>query len=432
MLIRPAGPDDADEIGAYHHRAWLEVYADHLGPDAPEHLDEDGRIEQWDQWLRTQEWARTESGHLMARASAEAMVTMVVDIDGVVVGHASVGPAHEPETGELISLYVDPDRQGEGHGRRLLGAAERALRLAEFDEAILWTIETNTAAIAFYERAGWVLDGGTKPSDPWGFPVPVVRLRRSLGEVDQLDRNQHYWDTKSPDQPDSVMTAWEREPAWGIIRAPEAELKLLGDLTGLDVVELGCGVGYVSAWCRRLGARSVVGIDLSPVQLATAQRFQGEHELDFPLVRADCEAPPFADGSFDLAVSEYGAAIWCDPRRWLGEASRLLRPGGRLIFLGNSVGIVLCSPDFEENGPATPALLRPQRDMHRFEFPDTDNVEFHVSHGEMIRLLRAADFEVLDLVELYAEPEDETPYSFLQGEWASQWPAEEIWVARKR
>ena len=98
------------------------------------------------------------------------------------------------------------------------------------------------------------------------------------------------------------------------------------EVAGLDVIELGCGTGYVSAWLARRGARPV-GIDNSEAQLATARRFQREFELEFPLLHGNAEEVPFPDQSFDLAISEYGASIWCDPYRWIPEAARLLRPG---------------------------------------------------------------------------------------------------------
>src|SRR6185436_15132076 len=102
--------------------------------------------------------------------------------------------------------------------------------------------------------------------------------------------------------------------------------------------------GYISAWLKRLGAKPV-GLDNSSKQLATAKMLQGEFDLHFPLVHADGERPPFRDGSFDLAIIEYGAAIWCDPYRWIPEAARMLRPGGRLVFLGHSTLIMLTFPD---------------------------------------------------------------------------------------
>ena len=118
----------------------------------------------------------------------------------------------------------------------------------------------------------------------------------------------------------------------------------------------GCGTGYVSAWLARRGARPV-GIDNSAAQLATARELQERFGLRFPLIHGNAERVPFPDGSFDLAISEYGASIWCDPYRWIPEAARLLRPGGELVFLVNSV--VSCSRARRDELPATGRLVRP-------------------------------------------------------------------------
>ena len=139
--------------------------------------------------------------------------------------------------------------------------------------------------------------------------------------------------------------------------------------------------------------------------------------MRFPLIHGVGERLPFADQCFDLVVSEYGSAIWSDPHVWIPEAARVLRPGGELIFLGNSVLFVLTAPDYLGN-PATNTLLRPQFGMHRFEWPDDTSVEFHLSHGEMIRLLRATGFEILDLIEIRApEGPEETRFE-ISREWA--------------
>ena len=95
------------------------------------------------------------------------------------------------------------------------------------------------------------------------------------------------------------------------------------------------------------------------------------------------------DASFDLAISEYGAAIWADPYRWIPEAARLLRPGGQLVFLVNGTLLMLCMPDRGRRRRPTDRLLRPYFGMHRFEWPDDDGVEFHLGYGDWIRLLRA-------------------------------------------
>jgi SAM-dependent methyltransferase len=249
---------------------------------------------------------------------------------------------------------------------------------------------------------------------------------------DHVARNRAAWDALAPQYVPSAELNWAAdEITWGIWGVPEAQLRVLpDDVRGLDTVELGCGTAYISAWLARRGARPV-GLDNSPAQLATARRMQAEHDLHFPLHLGDAEATPFADASFDLAISEYGAAIWCDPYRWIPEAGRILRPGGRLVFLGNSTLMILTAPD-DENEPATERLLRPQRGMHRFEWPDDPGVEFHISPGDWIRLLRANDFEVEDLIELYPPDGATTRYPFVSLAWAQGWPCEEVWKARKR
>ena len=219
------------------------------------------------------------------------------------------------------------------------------------------------------------------------------------------------------------------EICWGIWGIDESELDVLGDVDGLDVVELGCGTAYFSAWLAKRGARPV-GVDVTPAQLATARRMMEKTGIEFPLVEADAEDVPLADGSFDLALSEYGASIWCDPYRWIPEAHRLLRPGGRLVFLCGSPLLNLCA--LEDEDATSTTLQRPQRGMCRFDWPDGE-VGFHLGHGDMFRLLRESGFEVENLVELYAPHDADTHeyYSFVTVDWARRWPAEEIWVAHR-
>ena len=120
--------------------------------------------------------------------------------------------------------------------------------------------------------------------------------------------------------------------------------------------------------------------------------------------------PPI--GGFDLAVSEYGAAIWCDPYRWIPEAARLLRPGGRLAFLGNATLLMLFVD--EDGVPAHTAAAAPAGHAPlRVDRGRTPSVEFHVSHGDRIRLLRESGFEVLDLVELYPPEGATTSYPYV-------------------
>jgi SAM-dependent methyltransferase len=249
---------------------------------------------------------------------------------------------------------------------------------------------------------------------------------------DHVRRNRDSWDADADNWAELGRGAWAANRiTWGIFSVPEPDVRLLPAVDGLDVVELGCGTGYVSGWLARRGARAV-GVDNSGRQLATARRLQHEFDVAFPLIHADAERLPIREASFDLAVSEYGAAIWCDPYAWIPEAARVLRPNGTLVFLGNSYLSILTMPD--EDAPATERLQRPHFGMHRFDWQDAEGaVEYHIPHGDMIRLLRASGFEVEDLVELRAPVGATTPSDPLAtAEWASSWPIEEAWKARKR
>jgi len=243
--------------------------------------------------------------------------------------------------------------------------------------------------------------------------------------------NAAAWDARRDDQLATARRGWTAsEPMWGIYGIPERDVHLLPEaLDGASVAELGCGTAYVSAWLARRGARPI-GVDPAAGQLAIAREFQEEFGLRFPLVRAAGEEVPLATSSFDIVISEYGAAIWADPLRWIPEAARLLRPGGELVFLGTSTLLMLCVPD-EDGLAATNKLRRPQFDMHRFEWPDDPTIEFHLGHGDWIRLLRNSGFEVLDLIEFRPSEGAESHYAHVDTAWARQWPCEEVWRARR-
>ncbi len=250
---------------------------------------------------------------------------------------------------------------------------------------------------------------------------------------DSVARNVAEWTTTNAEFTDrNAAKAWAKdEILWGVFGVPDRELGALGEVVGLDVVELGCGTAYFSARLAKHGARPV-GVDPTPAQLATARRMMAETGNEFPLVEAAAESVPLPDASFDIAFSEYGASLWAVSERWLAEAYRLLRPGGRLVFLTNSPLLMLCTPDV---GQAEDRLLRPQfGGLGRIEWPEAEGVEYHASHSEWMRLLRDSGFELEALHELQA-PEasrSHTYYDHVTVEWARQWPAEDLWVARKR
>jgi SAM-dependent methyltransferase len=259
--------------------------------------------------------------------------------------------------------------------------------------------------------------------------APLSRTERLPDRREDLAVNRALWGLVNEQHTDArAHDAWAvQDFAWGLFGIPERELGALGDVADLDVIELGCGTAYVSAWLARLGARPV-GVDLTPAQLDTARRCQAHFGLSFPLLEANAEEVPLPDDSFDLAVSEYGACVWCDPSRWVPEAARLLRPGGRLVFLTNSVQVTVCVP--EDGGPAVDRLLRPQNGMSRVRWPG-GGIEFHPSHGDWVAILRRSGFTVQALHELYAPEGAGTPdyYEIATAEWARSWPVEDLWVA---
>jgi SAM-dependent methyltransferase len=240
--------------------------------------------------------------------------------------------------------------------------------------------------------------------------------------------NRALWNANAVDDVELAARQWAvSEPNWGIWSIPDAEVGAFPDVDGKDVVELGCGTAYVSAWIARRGGRPV-GIDVSENQLATARRMQEQYDLRFPLHHASAEDVPLPGDCADVVISEYGACLWCDPDAWLSEAARLIRPGGELVFLSNSLLVTLCTPPV---GAASDRLLRDQRGLKVVTYPDEDGVEFHLAHGEWIATLARHGFTVTALHELYApEGATQTKYEWVTPEWARRWPVEELWVAR--
>jgi len=251
---------------------------------------------------------------------------------------------------------------------------------------------------------------------------------------DYVLRNRRHWTIANAQYTAArAREAWSQDQVWwGVWHQPDEEIQALPEVRDRDAIELGCGTAYFSAWLKKRGARRVVGVDITPAQLETARRMNAEFELGLELIEANAEEVPVPDASFDLAVSEYGASIWCDPYRWVPEAARLLRPGGELVFLRNSTLAILCSPD---NGSAGDRLLRQQRGLHRIDWQEGETTtEFHIGAGDMVQLLRQMGFELLNLIELFAPDEavDHPYYTGFSADWARRWPAEEIWRARKR
>jgi len=251
---------------------------------------------------------------------------------------------------------------------------------------------------------------------------------------EHVSANRMYWDAMASEWVSAGERSWNQtSPTWGIWALPESELRLLPpDMTGQKAIELGCGTGYVAAWMSRLGAE-VVGIDNSSSQLETAARLAAEHRIEIELIHASAEDVPYADATFDFAISEYGAAIWCDPYKWIPEAYRLLKPGGLLTFLGTHPLAVVTTP--LDGAPCNEGLHRPYFGLHELDWRSVavapGGIEFNLTQSGWLRLFREVGFDVIDYLELQA-PAASAPLRFsIPGDWAKKWPSEQVWKLRK-
>jgi SAM-dependent methyltransferase len=249
--------------------------------------------------------------------------------------------------------------------------------------------------------------------------------------------NRRHWDANADQWVASGERAWAQgDPTWGIWGITNDALPLLPEsLSGLRAIELGCGTGYVSAWMQRRGA-DVYAIDNSSEQLATAHRLADIYEVELiEWVHGDAEAVQQPDESFDFAISEYGAAIWCDPTRWLTEAHRLLRPGGRLVFLGHHPLAMLCAPQAGD-GNITTSLERSYFELGELDWTDAvedpGGIEFNLPISEWMRRFRSIGFDVDDYREVQAPASATGTQFWIPAEWSKRYPSEQVWWLRKR
>lgn len=251
---------------------------------------------------------------------------------------------------------------------------------------------------------------------------------------DYVAINRDVWDADAENWAAPGEYAWRTdEPTWGNWGISEASLNLLpSDLANKDAIELGCGTAYVSGWMARRGAR-VTAIDVSPNQLATARRLAEEHRADITFIEGNAEATGLEESSFDFAISEYGAAIWCPPGKWLREAWRLLRPGGRLVFLGNHPMVLLCSP--ADGAPCDMTLHRPYRGMWGADWTkvafDPSGVCFNLTISDWVALFSEIGFAIKNYQELHAPDSVTDTRASVPAEWAKKYPVEQVWHLEK-
>ena len=208
------------------------------------------------------------------------------------------------------------------------------------------------------------------------------------------DRNADAYQAEHGDFLRDVGFVWSPE---GL---DEADVGLLGPVSGRRVLEVGCGAAQCSRWLMTQGA-SVVGLDLSVRQLQHSRRIDDSTGVAVPAVCATATRIPLRDGSFDLACSAFGALPFvADADAVMREVARVLRPGGRWVFAVTHPVRWMFPDDPTSRGMN---VVRPYFDRSPYVEVDEDGnpsyVEHHHTIGDWVRAVTSAGFVVEDVVE---------------------------------
>ena len=255
--------------------------------------------------------------------------------------------------------------------------------------------------------------------DPDRHPArpPVAAVARRGADVRESGRaNRSWWDVEA--------TAYYAEHGgflgddrfvWCPERLDEEQARLLGDVHGRRVLEIGAGAAQCSRWLLARGAQ-VVATDLSMGMLGQAAAIDRGRLVAVPLVQCDGLELPFADASFDLACSAYGAVPFvADSAALMREVARVLRPGGRWVF---SVSHPLRWALPDDPGPEGLVVRSSYFDRTPYVEEAADGsavyVEHHRTLGDRVREVTAAGLVLQDVV----EPEWPTDHTGVWGGWS--------------
>ncbi len=246
---------------------------------------------------------------------------------------------------------------------------------------------------------------------------PVRAERRRVDEQDSLTANRADWD-RYADEYQSTHGEFLGDLGflWGPEGVREDGVGALGEVAGKAVLELGCGAGQCSRWVLARGGRPM-GLDVSIRQLQHSRRIDLEHGTSVPTVCAGAAAIPFADDSFDVVFSAFGALQFiADADALIAEIARVTRPGGRLAFSVTHPTRWMFPDDPTEGG-----LLASQSYWDRTPYVEVDDetdetsyVEHHRTLGDWVRALSASNYRLVDLI----EPEWPADHDRVWGGWS--------------
>jgi SAM-dependent methyltransferase len=247
-------------------------------------------------------------------------------------------------------------------------------------------------------------------------PIGGAALRRPVTDAESRVASRHWWDLDADAyQDEHGAFLGDVDLVWCPEGLREADARLLGDLRGRRVLELGCGAAAGARWLRTQGAE-VVALDLSGGMLRHAREMSDRSGVRVPLVQADALALPFADGAFDTVCTAFGAVPFvADSAAVMREVARVLRPGGAWVF---SITHPMRWIFFDE--PDESGLIARNSYFDRSPYVELDEsgapsyVEQHRTLGDRIRELVAAGFVLRDLV----EPEWPDGHEQVWGQWS--------------